>query len=150
MKLEFSRFSKNTQTSNFVKIRPVGAELFREDGRTDVTTLTAAFRNFANSPKNNGVLCWVTSHYFVHITVVWCRSCDGGHMLEWWQWNVLEWWQESVLDWWQGNLMDRQKTSSTVLFLHTSFWLTVYCILFMYPHSADNCRTLCFLPCKEQ
>ena len=27
---------KNTQTSNFMKIRPVGAELFRVDGRTDI------------------------------------------------------------------------------------------------------------------
>jgi len=28
-------FSKNTQISNFVKIRPVGAELFHADRRTD-------------------------------------------------------------------------------------------------------------------
>ena len=37
MKLEFSRkISNNTQISNFVKkIRPVRAELFRADGRTD-------------------------------------------------------------------------------------------------------------------
>jgi hypothetical protein len=29
------RFSKNTQISNFVKIRPVGAELLNADGRTE-------------------------------------------------------------------------------------------------------------------
>jgi hypothetical protein len=29
------RFSKNTQISNFMKIRPVGAELFHADRRTD-------------------------------------------------------------------------------------------------------------------
>jgi len=29
------RFSKNTQISNFVKIRSVGAELIHADGRTD-------------------------------------------------------------------------------------------------------------------
>ena len=29
------RFSKNTQISNFVKIGPVGAELFHTDGQTD-------------------------------------------------------------------------------------------------------------------
>jgi hypothetical protein len=36
-----------------MKIRPVGAELFHEDGRTDMTKLTVAFRNFANAPKNS-------------------------------------------------------------------------------------------------
>jgi len=35
-----------------MKIRPVGAELFREDGRTDMTKLIVAFRNFAKKkPK---------------------------------------------------------------------------------------------------
>jgi len=41
MKLEFSRqVSKNTQMSNFMKMRPVGAELFHADGRTDRQTHT--------------------------------------------------------------------------------------------------------------
>jgi len=35
-----------------MKIRPVGAELFRADGRTDMTKLIVAFRSFANAPKN--------------------------------------------------------------------------------------------------
>jgi len=39
-----------------MNIRPVGAELFhadrRTDGQTDMTTLTVAFRSFANAPKN--------------------------------------------------------------------------------------------------
>jgi hypothetical protein len=39
-----------------MKIRPVGAELFhadgRTDGRTDMTKLIVAFRSFANAPKN--------------------------------------------------------------------------------------------------
>ena len=58
MKLEFSRqiFEKNTKISDFMKIRPVGAELFhtdgQTDGRTDMTKLIVAFRNFANAPKN--------------------------------------------------------------------------------------------------
>ena len=45
-------FLQNTPISNFKKIRPVGAELFHADGRTDMTKLIAAFRNFANAPKN--------------------------------------------------------------------------------------------------
>jgi hypothetical protein len=32
-KLEFSRFSKNIQISNVMKIRPVGAELLHADGQ---------------------------------------------------------------------------------------------------------------------
>jgi hypothetical protein len=35
----------------FMKIRPVGAELFHTDGRTDTAKPTVAFRNFANVPK---------------------------------------------------------------------------------------------------
>ena len=30
-----NRFSKNAQIPNFMKTRPVGYELFHEDGRTD-------------------------------------------------------------------------------------------------------------------
>jgi hypothetical protein len=40
-----------------MKLRPVGAEMFhvdrRMDGRTDMTKLIVAFRNFANAPKND-------------------------------------------------------------------------------------------------
>jgi hypothetical protein len=35
-----------------MKIRPVRAELFHADGRTDITKLVVAFRNFADAPKN--------------------------------------------------------------------------------------------------
>jgi len=39
-----------------MKVRPVGAELFREDrwanGRTDMTKLIVAFRNLAESSTN--------------------------------------------------------------------------------------------------
>ena len=53
MKLQFSRkiFNK-TQISNFMKIRPVVAELFHVDGRTDVTELIVGFRSFAIVPTN--------------------------------------------------------------------------------------------------
>ena len=51
--------SKNTQTSNFMKIRPLRAEFFHADGRTDRQTdrqtgmskRIVAFRNFVNAPK---------------------------------------------------------------------------------------------------
>ena len=56
------RFSKNTQISIFVTIRPEGAELFHEEGQTDgqtdrqtdrqtgVTKIIVAFGNFADAP----------------------------------------------------------------------------------------------------
>jgi len=34
-----------------MKIRPVGAELFHADGRTDMTKLIVALRNSADAPK---------------------------------------------------------------------------------------------------
>jgi hypothetical protein len=57
MKLEFSRqIFKNSQISNFMKIRPVGAELFQAEGQTDGQTVMTkplvSFRNFTNAPKN--------------------------------------------------------------------------------------------------
>jgi len=73
MQLEFS---KNTQISNFMKIRPVGAELFHADGRKDrqktrrthMTKLTVAFRNFANAPKRNA-LYWDPDNLFFRHSV---------------------------------------------------------------------------------
>ena len=50
MKFEFlDIFSKNTQTSNFVKIRPVEP---RCSIRSSVTKLIVTFRNFSNAPKS--------------------------------------------------------------------------------------------------
>ena len=50
MKPEFSRqiFEKYFDVK-FYEIPPVGAELFHADGRTNVTKLRVAFRNFANA-----------------------------------------------------------------------------------------------------
>jgi hypothetical protein len=48
----FDRLLKNTQISDFMKIRPVGAEMFRADRQTDMTKLTVTFRNFSDAPKN--------------------------------------------------------------------------------------------------
>jgi hypothetical protein len=46
---------KNTQMSNFIKIRPVEAELFHADVQRDIKLLVA-FCNFANAPKNITVI----------------------------------------------------------------------------------------------
>ena len=52
-KLEFSRqILKNTHISSFIKIRPVGSELFHVNGRTDIKKPIVVFRNYANAPKN--------------------------------------------------------------------------------------------------
>ena len=53
MKHEFSPHIFEKRSSNFMKIRPVGAELFRSDGQTGMTKLIVAFRNFANAPKTS-------------------------------------------------------------------------------------------------
>jgi len=55
MKLEFSRqiLGKNTQISNFMKIRPVGVV---PCGRTDKTKLIAGLRSVENAPKHRSVL----------------------------------------------------------------------------------------------
>jgi hypothetical protein len=53
MKLEISlKIFETTQISNFMKLRPVGAELFHADRRTVTTKTIVAFRNFSNAPKN--------------------------------------------------------------------------------------------------
>jgi len=41
-----TNFRKNTQMPNFMKIRPVEAELFHADRRTDMTKLIVALRKF--------------------------------------------------------------------------------------------------------
>jgi hypothetical protein len=54
MKLEFlDIFSTNTQISDGMKMLPVRAELFHADGRTDITKLIVALRNYANESKNH-------------------------------------------------------------------------------------------------
>jgi len=77
MKLEFSGhiFKKNSQISNFKKIRAVGAELFRSDGwtdgrqdrQTDMTKLILAFRCFAKAQKKTPVSYRFTTGLHVHM-----------------------------------------------------------------------------------
>jgi hypothetical protein len=50
MQLEFPR--QITEISNFMKLCPVGAELFRADWQTILTKLIVAFRKFANAPTH--------------------------------------------------------------------------------------------------
>jgi len=38
--------------SNFIKIRPVAAELLQADGQSRMNKTVVAFRNFAKAPKN--------------------------------------------------------------------------------------------------
>jgi len=49
-------FRKHFQISNFMKIRPVGAELFHEEGQTDMTKLIVTFSSSANAPKIYAIL----------------------------------------------------------------------------------------------
>ena len=61
MKTGFSRhIFEKAQTASFTKIRPAGDELFhtdRTDGRTDITKLGVAFRNFANARRKRDSKC---------------------------------------------------------------------------------------------
>ena len=53
--IETSIFSTDfleIEISNFIRIRPVGAELFYAEGQTDMKKLIVSFRNFANASKN--------------------------------------------------------------------------------------------------
>jgi len=55
MKPEFSRQIFEKYSLNFMKIRPVGADLIcaggRAGGQTDMTKLIVSFRSFANAPE---------------------------------------------------------------------------------------------------
>jgi hypothetical protein len=73
MHLEFSRqIFEKAQTSSFIKICPGGAELFLADRQTDMTKLIAAFRNFANAPKN--LLPLAGFDIFAKTVVISCTS----------------------------------------------------------------------------
>ena len=58
------RFSKNTQISNFIKIRATGAALFHENGSPDMTKLTVTFSDFAKRLTRYKIW-WM--YYFIRI-----------------------------------------------------------------------------------
>ena len=69
-------FRKITQVWISLKIRPVGAELFHADGRTDrqgnMTKLIVAFRNCANASKKRISLWWRCVCVCVRVCVCAC------------------------------------------------------------------------------
>jgi hypothetical protein len=54
--VSLNTFSKSSQIPNFMKIRPLGAELFHADGQTDTTKLIVAILNSANVPENRNLI----------------------------------------------------------------------------------------------
>jgi hypothetical protein len=75
------RYSTNNQITNFIKIRPVTAELFHADrqrenrkgGRTDIMNLIATFGNFAKAPKKKRYCDSYGPHY---TTLRMCEPTD--------------------------------------------------------------------------
>jgi len=69
MKFDFSRqIFENTQISNFMTIRPVGAELFHADGRTDGQTnkrdaANNRFSQFFERLKTEAINVYCASHF---------------------------------------------------------------------------------------
>ena len=62
MKLEFSRhIFNNTHIPNFMKIRPVGAELCHTGGQTDMTKLTVTFTQFWEGALRNQTISTTNS-----------------------------------------------------------------------------------------
>jgi hypothetical protein len=77
MKLAFRRqlSKKKAQISNYIKIRPVGAEMFHAKKQTDGregqtrTKLAVAFHNFVNEPKKKrGAFTFPSRLYIIIFT----------------------------------------------------------------------------------
>jgi len=56
-----------SKLQNFMKIRPVGAELVHADRQTDITKTVVAFRNFANAPKTKQDYNWRTPCHQINL-----------------------------------------------------------------------------------
>jgi hypothetical protein len=63
-----------------MKIRPVGAKLFRADRQTDVTKLIVAFRNFPKTPKSRMLLILLINfrRWLIEFIVnqLWWSQCE--------------------------------------------------------------------------
>ena len=76
-------FEKYWSVWNFVKIHPVGAELFyattQTYRQTDMTKLIVAFYNFGNAP-DNGRMCSLRNHTKIlhHLSWLTCHLDDSG------------------------------------------------------------------------
>jgi hypothetical protein len=71
-------FPKNTHLSNFTKIRPVGADVFhankRTEGQADMTNLIDTFCNFANASKEGYKFCIYTNSLIWSLYKFLCRN----------------------------------------------------------------------------
>jgi hypothetical protein len=83
-----SRFPKNTQISTFTEIHLLGAKLFQEDVRTDITKLIVEFRNFANAPKQDTDIALLylitTPHRRLLLLWTWRRTQRSPRLLGIW------------------------------------------------------------------
>jgi len=99
-------------SNNFLKIRPLGGELFLGDRRTDMTKLMAAFRNFANEPiiggnrkrKPSAVLCNVfTKWTCIIMSVKILTEMESSEPLR--GWRILRVFKRiSIIGWKEANL----------------------------------------------
>ena len=91
MKLESSRqILEKVNIPNFIKIRPVGAELLYADGRDrhrDMLKLVVVFRNFAKALKmNNNKQDKIFVLFLYHKLALWEQSKETGL-----DWTGLDW-----------------------------------------------------------
>jgi hypothetical protein len=87
--LQIFEKKKKAQTSDLIKIRPVGTELFYADGRTEMTKLIVAFHNSANAPKTRlyiGNYNWNRERQSAFQEF--CSFVFDTLFTWWWLWNV--------------------------------------------------------------
>ena len=84
LKLELSRQIFEKKKSNFMKTRPMGAELFHAHRWTAGQDETVAFRNIGNAPKNeapiplpHAAIYGNNLHWSITMTTDSCNKCDN-------------------------------------------------------------------------